>query len=105
MAIKLHRCGNLWVKVGHPCWRVQKALDDMGIEYEVVTEPWLRSKRQETLAATGQKAYPWIEFADGRAFRAQSKDMEAKIRAGRLFEGREAASAPTQAEEPGDGPS
>src|SRR5437660_1554077 len=28
MAVKLLRCSNLWVKVGgHPCWRVQKALD------------------------------------------------------------------------------
>src|SRR5919204_208322 len=35
MAIKLHRCKNVWVKFGgHPCWKVQKALDDMGIQYE-----------------------------------------------------------------------
>ena len=41
MAIKLYRCKNLWVKAGgHPCWRVQKALDDQGIEYELVTGPW-----------------------------------------------------------------
>jgi hypothetical protein len=27
------------VKVGaHPCWRVQKAIDEQGIEYEVVQE-------------------------------------------------------------------
>ena len=37
MAIKLHRCRNMWVKVsGHPCWKVQKALDEAGIDYEVV---------------------------------------------------------------------
>ena len=35
MAIKLHRCSNVWVKVGgHPCWKVQKALDDAGIDYK-----------------------------------------------------------------------
>ena len=37
MAIKLHRCSALFVKVGgHPCWRVQKALDDAGVSYEIV---------------------------------------------------------------------
>ena len=36
MAIKLHRCNNVWVKLGgHPCWRVQKALDEQGVNYEV----------------------------------------------------------------------
>ena len=31
MAVKLHRCGNMWAKFGaHPCWTVQKALDDTG---------------------------------------------------------------------------
>ena len=34
MAVKLHRCSTKW-KVG-PCWRVQKALDEQGIDYEVV---------------------------------------------------------------------
>ena len=27
MAIKLHRCGAMWMKGPHPCWKVQKALD------------------------------------------------------------------------------
>ena len=37
MALKLHRCGNLWVKLGgHPCWRVQRELDAKGIDYEIV---------------------------------------------------------------------
>ena len=36
MAIKLHRCSNTWVKISaHPCWKVQKALDEQGIQYEV----------------------------------------------------------------------
>jgi hypothetical protein len=99
MAIKLHRCSNIWVKVGgHPCWRVQKALDQMGIEYEVVKEPYLKSKRQTTLAATGQKGYPWIEFEDGTAYRDASKEMARTIREGKLFEGPVAAPAAPPAE-------
>ena len=53
MAIKLHRCGNEWVKFsGHPCWRVEKALIDMGIEYELAPGPWL-GKRPEQVEHTG----------------------------------------------------
>ena len=30
----------MFVKVdGHPCWKVQKALDEQGIEYELVKGP------------------------------------------------------------------
>jgi hypothetical protein len=84
MAIKLHRCGNLWVKVGgHPCWRVQSALDEQGIPYEIVTEPW-PFNRAATEARTGQKKYPWIEFEDGSVYREESKDMAATVRAGQL---------------------
>jgi hypothetical protein len=87
MAVKLHRCSNLWVKVGgHPCWNVQKALDEAGVDYEIVKGPLRRSKRAETLEKTGQRLYPWIEFEDGRVLREQSKDLAARIRAGKLFE-------------------
>ena len=77
MAVKLHRCGGMWVKVeGHPCWRVQKALDEAGVEYEVVKEPsFPRSKRAETISKTGQQKLPWIEFEDGRVLREESKDL------------------------------
>jgi hypothetical protein len=88
MAVKFHRCKNLWVKTGgHPCWRVQKALDEQGIEYEIVKEPW-PGGRDNTIARTGQKKYPWIEFEDGSVYREESKDMAATIRAGRLNEKR-----------------
>ena len=41
MAVKLHRCPSTWAKLGgHPCWKVQKALDEQGIEYETVKGPW-----------------------------------------------------------------
>ena len=85
MAIKFHRCKNLWIKVGgHPCWRVQKALEEKGIDYEIVEEPW-PGGRDATLARTGQKKYPWIEFEDGSIYREESKDM-ARIRDGKLSE-------------------
>jgi glutaredoxin len=89
MAIKLHRCSNLWLKVqGHPCWRVQSALDEQGIEYEVVKGPLRRSKRDEIERLSGQRQYPVIQFEDGSVYREQSKDMAETIRAGKLDEKR-----------------
>ena len=44
---------------------------------------------------TGQAAYPAIEFEDGSAYREESADMAERIRAGRLFEGKEQGQAPT----------
>jgi hypothetical protein len=86
MAIKLHRCGNEWVKLGgHPCWRVEKALIDMGIEYELAPGPW-RGGRPEQVEHTGDRKYPAIEFDDGTWYREESKAMEAAIRAGKLDE-------------------
>jgi glutaredoxin len=98
VALKLHRCPNVWVKLqGHPCWRVQKALDDQGIEYELVKGPLRRGKRDELEQLTGQRKYPAIEFEDGSTYREESKDMAARIRDGKLFEGRTdaGATAPT----------
>jgi hypothetical protein len=64
---------------------VQKALDDIGIEYEVVQEKWF-GERPPTVEATGQRKFPWIEFEDGSVYREESKDMAARIRAGKLAE-------------------
>ena len=87
MAVKLHRCSNLWVKVsGHPCWKVQKALDEAGIEYEVVKGPLLRSKRQETIEKTGQNRYPWLELEDGTVVREESSVLAERIRSGHVME-------------------
>jgi glutathione S-transferase len=89
MALKLYRCSNLWVKIGgHPCWRVQKALDEQGIEYEVVPGPVRRGKRDHIEALSGQRQYPVIQFEDGSIYREESKDMAERIKAGRLFEGK-----------------
>lgn len=87
MAVKLHRCGFTWFKAGvHPCWRVQKALDDEGIDYEVVIGPRRKSKRDDLESVSGQRVYPTIEFEDGRAYREESADMAARIHAGKLFD-------------------
>ncbi len=89
MAVKLHRCTNIWVKVDpHPCWRVQKALDEAGVEYEIVKHrPFRRSKRTELIELSGQSTLPVIELEDGTVIREESKDLAARIREGRLREG------------------
>jgi glutaredoxin len=85
MAVKLHRCKAMFAKVdGHPCHRVQKALDEQGIEYEVVTGPYRPGKRDALEQLSGQRKYPVIEFEDGSAYRAESAEMAERIRAGEL---------------------
>lgn len=87
MAVKLHRCSSQWVKVGaHPCWRVEKALMEAGVEYERVPGPLRRGKRAAVLAGTGQHLYPAIEFEDGSWYREQSSEMARTIRDGKLME-------------------
>jgi glutathione S-transferase len=83
--IKLHRCPSMWMKIpGHPCWRVQKALDDQGIQYELVKAPHRRGKRTRVTELTGQSKLPVIELDDGTAYREESKQMEERIRSGKL---------------------
>jgi len=85
MAIKLHRCRNVWLKIQpHPCWRVQRALDEQGVDYELVKGPVRRGKRDDLERLSGQRIYPVIEFEDGSVYRAESKDMAARIRSGQL---------------------
>jgi glutathione S-transferase len=92
MALKLHRCSAAWFKLDlHPCWKVQKALDQQGIEYEVVAGPLRSGKRDELEALSGQRKYPVIEFEDGKVYRAESKEMAARISDGKLQEGPETA--------------
>jgi glutathione S-transferase len=94
MAVKLHRCSNMWVKLqGHPCWRVQSALDERGVEYEVVKGPLRPGKRDELEQLSGQRKYPVIEFEDGSTYREESKDMAETIKAGTLDEKRPSATA------------
>jgi hypothetical protein len=91
VAIKLHRCSAIWVKIGgHPCWRVQKALDETGTPYELVKEgsAFKKSSRVTTEQRTGQRKFPWIAFEDGSVYREESADMAETIRAGKLDEKR-----------------
>ena len=89
MAVKLHRCSTMFVKIdAHPCWKVQKALDEQGIEYEVVKGPLRPGKRNDLEQLSGQRKYPAIEFEDGSVYREESKDMAARIQAGELFQDR-----------------
>ena len=104
MAVRLHRCPNVWVKLsGHPCWRVQKALDEAGVPYEIVKGPLRPSKRGDIERLTGQRKYPVIEFEDGSAYREESSDMAATIAAGRLDGKRaESGGAPATESMPGE---
>jgi hypothetical protein len=66
---------------------VQKALDDQGIEYEIVAGPWPAiGKRHDIEELSGQTKYPVIQFEDGSIYREESKDMAARITAGQLFD-------------------
>jgi glutathione S-transferase len=85
MAVKLRRCPVMFAKFdGHPCWKVQKALDEAGVEYELVKGPVRAGKRDELERVSGQRKYPVIEFEDGTVYRDESKEMVAKIQAGEL---------------------
>jgi hypothetical protein len=93
MATKLHRCGNR-ASFG-PCWRVQKALDEQGIAYEVAPGPWRPRNRTAVIGGTGQRLYPAIEFDDGSWYREESREMARTIREGRLMEKQQSSVAAT----------
>ena len=64
MALKLHRCPNIFVKVkGHPCWKVQKALDDQGIDYEIAKGPW-PGRKNRTAVREGLLAQSALDDED-----------------------------------------
>jgi hypothetical protein len=95
MAVKLHRCSTMWVKISaHPCWKVQNALDQAGVDYVVVKHPVSRSKRTDYIQLTGQKLLPAIELEDGTVIRRQSKELVEMIRSGALTQAEEAPPPP-----------
>lgn len=84
--VKLHSCSYTFLHTkGHSCWRVRQALDEQGIPYELVKHGFIPGKRPDIVALTDQKKLPVIEFEDGSAYRAESVDMAARVRAGELF--------------------
>jgi hypothetical protein len=93
MIMELHRCGTPW-KFG-PCWRVQKALDDADIAYEVVRGPWRPTDRAAVIEGTGQPLYPAIRFIGGSWYREESKDMARTIGEGRLLDKQRGAASST----------
>ena len=86
--VTLHRCKfTMFKSDSHTCHTVQQALEEEGIEHEVVTTPvFPRRRRKAVERVTGQFMTPAIEFADGTGYREDGADMEKEIRAGRLFE-------------------
>ena len=85
MAVKLHRCPVMFAKFeAHPCWKVQKALDEKGIEYEVVKGPLRGGGRTEREQRSGQRKYPVIEFEEGTIYRDEWAARAARTRAGEL---------------------
>jgi glutathione S-transferase len=88
MAVKLHRCSGTWIKGPHPCWRAQKALDEAGVDYELVLHPaFPRGRRKELQERTGQNKLPVVEFEDG-SFLRESKVIAERAHAGTLHSDR-----------------
>lgn len=85
--VKLHRCPLTFLHTDmDACWKVQRALDEQGVDYEIVKAPlYPRGRRSEIREKTGQVLLPVIEFEDGTTYRAESDDMAARVRAGELF--------------------
>ena len=85
--VKLHRCSYTFLHNDLDfCWRVPKALDEQGIEYEVVKHGFGKGKRPDVVALSGQKYLPVIEFEDGTAYREEkTDDMVKRVKAGELF--------------------
>ena len=103
MAMKLHRCGFMWAKFAkHPCWVVQKALDEAGVEYEVVRESWpSRKGRTAVIEGTGQSGLPAIELENGTWYREESAAMAKAIRGGKFSSPAAPSGAPPAADPPG----
>jgi hypothetical protein len=83
MAIKLHRCSATFVKGPHPCWAAQHALDEAGVEYELVTHSPVRFLRGDLKKLTGVQKLPLVEFEDG-TFLRDSKVIAQQAKAGAL---------------------
>ena len=85
--VKLHRCSYTFLHVNaDACWRLQKALDEQGVEYEIVKEGFGKSEksRANVVALSGQKYVPVLELSDGTVYREETDDMISKLRAGEL---------------------
>lgn len=85
--VKLHRCSYTFLHVNaDACWRLQKALDEQGVDYEVVKHGFGKSEksRADVVELSGQKLVPVLELGDGAIYREETDDMIAKLKAGQL---------------------
>ena len=85
--IKLHRCSYTFLHTDmDACWKVERALKEEGIPYEIVKHGWTKREaaRTEVIDLSGQKLLPVIEMPDGEVYRAESDDMAARVRGGGL---------------------
>jgi glutathione S-transferase len=85
--VRLHRCSYTFLHVNaDACWRLQKALDEKGVDYEIVKHGYGKSakSRAEVVKLSGQKLLPALEFADGTVYRDETNQMIAKLKAGEL---------------------
>ena len=85
--VKLHRCSYTFLHTGmDSCWKVEKALNETGIPYEVVKHGFLRSdkSRAEVIELSGQKLLPVLELPSGEVYRAESDEMAERVRSGGL---------------------
>jgi glutathione S-transferase len=83
--VKLHRCSWTFLHTEiDACWKVQKALDEQGVEYEVVKHGFGKGKRPSVEDLSGQSKLPVLELQDGEIYREESKEMAARIRAGHI---------------------
>jgi hypothetical protein len=65
---------------------VQSALDEQGVDHEVVKGPLRASRREALEQISGQRKYLVIELAHGAVYREESAEMATRIRAGKLGE-------------------
>jgi glutathione S-transferase len=81
--VKLHRCSYTFLRTDlDACWRVQRALDEQGVEYEVVKHGFGKGKRPKIEALSGQSKLPVLEVQGGEVYREESKEMAARVRSG-----------------------
>ena len=92
--IKLHRCSYTFLHTEmDACWKVEKALKEQGLDYEIVKHGYGKSEksRAEVIELSGQKLLPVLELPDGEVYRDESGAMAERVRSGGLGVGEAAA--------------
>jgi glutathione S-transferase len=85
--VKLHRCSYTFLHTEmDACWKVEKALKEEGVPYEVVKHGYGKSdkSRSEVVELSGQKLLPVLELTSGEVYRAESSEMADRVRSGGL---------------------